>query len=316
MNKFFQNIIIILSLVVFIFFFDNKPTYCDTLKFVQLSDVHYTTTRDNTSYKLLASSKPLLEDAINQINCLNGLDFVMITGDLIDNPNEPALRDSVSIVNKLRYPWYFAFGNHDTTTSGNLTKKRFVEVLRETNKCYKFENAFYSFEPKRCYRVIVLDGAKNRGISSNGRITEEQLKFLDNELKAAKNKKEVALIFLHFPLEEPFPSTHHRIINASEMQAVIDKYHFPIAIFTGHYHTTKIIRKDNVLHVSSPSLASYPNAFRLITVRSDRNKVTFTFKYMETSLKDLQTKARIMTLGSSSYYGEETDRDTTVTIDK
>lgn len=316
MSKFFQNIIIILSLVVFIIFFDNKPTLCDTLEFVQLSDVHYSTKRNDTTYKLLSSSKDLLQDAVTQINGINKVDFVMITGDLIDSPDEESLRDVLKIVDKIKYPWYFAFGNHDTTTSGNLTKKRYLEVLKNNNSGFQFEKGYYSFEPKKAYRVIVLDGAKNRGISSNGRIPEEQVKFLDKELSIAKEKKELPLIFLHFPLVEPFPSIHHRIINAEEFQSVLDKYTLPMAIFTGHYHTTKIIQKGNILHVSSPSLASYPNSFRCVSIKNERKKVIFNFKFYETSLTELQTKARLMTLGSASYYGRDEDRNATIILDK
>ena len=37
---------------------------------------------------------------------------------------------------------------------------------------------------------------------------------------------------------------------------------------------------------------------------------------METNLKDLQAKTRILTLGGARYYGKQSDRDTTIVIDK
>ena len=42
----------------------------------------------------------------------------------------------------------------------------------------------------------------------------------------------------------------------------------------------------------------------------------FNFKFMETNLKDLQSKTRILTLGGARYYGKEKDRNTTITIEK
>ena len=46
------------------------------LNFVQISDTHISDSED-TSYKVLSSSKALLEDAIKQVNGLKHVDFVM-----------------------------------------------------------------------------------------------------------------------------------------------------------------------------------------------------------------------------------------------
>lgn len=309
-----SNLIVAFALAVFIFLFHNLPSNSVTLKFVQLSDIHYSKTRNDTSFKMLSDSKNLLQDAISQINKLNNVDFVMVTGDGIDSPSKNDAKELFSMLNEMKFPWYFSLGNHDTTTSGYLKKDKFVELLKESNQSYVFDEAYYSFVPKKGFKVIVIDGAKNRGISMNGNIPEEQLKWLDEELK--NSKKDVVLIFLHFPLLEPFPSSHHRILNADEFYAVLDKYKNPIALFTGHYHTTKITKSGNILHVSSPALVTYPNAFRVVSVTNYRKKVIFDFYFYETGLKKVQEKARLMTFGSSSYSGRDSDRTTTVVIDK
>lgn len=314
MKNFFHNLIVALALAVFIFFFHSQPSRSNTLKFVQLSDVHYSTVRKDTSYKLLSQSKKLLLDAVAQINKLNDVNFVMETGDLIDQPTECSAIDAFSIMNTIKYPWYYAVGNHDTSPGGYLDKERFVELLREYNPAFTFDKLYYSFAPKKGFKVIVLDGAPDKGITSNGYIPEEELNWLDCELQ--DSKKDVVLIFLHFPLLEPFPSAHHRILNSDEFYKVLNKYKNPIAIFAGHYHTTKITKVNNIIHVASPSLVTYPNSFRVVSVTNYRDKAIFDFYFYETQLKELQTKARLMTFGSSSYYGKEEDRTTTVIIDK
>lgn len=314
MKKFFHNLIIIACLAVFIWLYPQEASVSSTLKFVQLSDIHFSITRQNNGYKMLADSKNLLEDAISQINNINGLDFVMITGDGIDEPSVKSAREFFPLINALKYKWFYSLGNHDTTTSGTLTKDYFISLLKEYNQNFTFDRMYYSFKPKDGFKVIVLDGAKNKGISSNGNITDEELIWLDNELK--KTKSEAVLIFMHFPLYEPFPSIHHKILNADELYSVLNKYKFPIAIFTGHYHTAKIALKDNILHVSTPALATYPNSFRLISVTNQKNKIIYKFDFIETNLTEVQNQARLMTLGSSIYYGEEKDRNTTVIMDK
>ena len=89
-----------------------------------------------------------------------------------------------------------------------------------------------------------------------------------------------------------------------------------MAIFSGHYHATKIYKEGNILHVSTPSLATYPNAFRIVTVNNLKNKVVFTFDFRETNLKEVQKKAKMLTFSSSTLAGEESDQNTIVVLDK
>ena len=159
-----------------------------------------------------------------------------------------------------------------------------------------------------------MDGARNECISSNGLIPEEELCWLDEILK--DSKKDTVLIFIHYPLLPPFESKYHKILNDKEFKKVLEKYNMPIAIFSGHYHTTKIKKRGNILHVSSPSLFWYPNAFRIVTVENKRKQVIFKFDFHETNLKDFQTKTKIMTLGGAKYYGKPEDRNTTIIMER
>ena len=314
MNKLLKDCLYILFVVTVLFFFSDQPSFSRTLKFAQVSDIHFSTVREDNGYKLLSKTKPLLEDAICKINKEKGLSFVMITGDGIDRPNKQSIDALTDVLNTLDYPWYYVIGNHDTTTDGYLNKKNIVKILQEKNQNYIFNSTYYTFKPKAGYRLIALDGAKNKGISSNGILPEEELLWLDDILQKSKN--DVVLIFIHFPLITPFDSKNHEILNADEFKSVLKKYKMPIIIFSGHYHAAKITKRGNILHVSTPSLAGYPNAFRIIEIDNKRKKVICNFKFMETGLKDLQAKTKILTLGGAIYYGKEKDRNTTITIEK
>lgn len=317
MKKLLKDCLYILFIVTLLFFISDQPSFSlsRSLKFAQISDIHYSLVREDTSYKLLSKTKPLLEDAIEQVNSRNDLDFVMITGDGIDKPNKESICALSDDLNKLKYPWYYVLGNHDTTTDGYLTKTNIVKILNEKNPDYTFDLPYYAFQPKKGFKVIVLDGAKNKGISSNGILPAEELNWLDGQLEKTKNN-EVVLIFIHFPLVTPYESKHHEILNAAEFKAVLDKYKMPIAIFSGHYHMTKITKRGNVLHVSTPALAGYPNAFRIVEVTNKSKEAVFNIELVETGLKDLQAKTKIMTLGGSLYYGRPQDRNATITITK
>lgn len=278
-----------------------------TLKFAQISDNHFLADGANTTFKMIAESPRLLDDAISQINATPNIDFVMFTGDLVDKPFEKELHAVLPYLEKINAPWYFAFGNHDVCIGGYLTKKVYFDILREVNPNFNYGRPYYSFVPKKGYKVIVLDSIIDTELTAKGYIYPEQLKWLDEEL--AKSQKDVVLIFMHVPLVEPFPSPNHKMKNGGEVMATIEKYKNPIGVFTGHYHAAKIVQKGNVIYSMAPALISYPNAFRIVNITEKRNKVIFDFQFKETRLTNVQKLAKIMVFHSTLYSGEEKDRN-------
>ena len=311
MKKILSNIVIFALAVIFASNLEALSLH-DSLKFAHISDSHLTLTRKDTSFKALSKSQAILEDAILQINETKGLDFVIQTGDTIDHPNESDIMLYMSMMNNLRYPWYVAFGNHDLSVSGNIDREKYLQLLNSHNKNFNFTQSYYSFKPKRGYKVIILDAVDNSKITGNGIFPQEELEWLDKELKSAK--KDTVLIFLHHPIVEPFSSPHHKILNTDEFYAVIDKYKNPIGIFTGHYHATKITQNGNVVHVATPALVTYPNAFRIVNVTNYRKKTIFDFYFKETKLKEVQMKSK--SIISLTCAGSEKDQTTTIVIDK
>lgn len=302
---------------IFVYFGVNALSYADTLKFAHVSDVHFSDKSVDTSYKLLSHSKELLRDVVVQINQSPNIDFVIETGDLVDKPRKDFLEIAVNEMNRLKSPWYFAFGNHDAAIGTSFKKEKYFEYLKNHNKSMKnFDKFYYSLVPKKGYRVIILDASVDYKVTATGEITKEQLEWLDIELKNAQEKNELPLIFLHHPLQEPFPSYNHRIVNTQEFKEILSHYTMPMAIFSGHYHATKIYKENNILHVSTPSLVTYPNAFRIVSIANLKNKVVFTFDFRETNLKELQKKAKLMTFSSNTLKGEQSDQNTIVILDK
>ena len=304
---------------VFVYFGVGALSYADTLRFAHISDVHISDKTVDTSFKLLSHSEELFEDEIKQINGISNLDFVIMTGDLADKPQKPLLSKACDIMNRVKYPWYFTFGNHDAAVGSSFKKNEYFKYILNHNKAMKKiapENFYYSFVPKKGYRLIALDATIDTKITGNGIISKEQLDWLDNELKEATIHNELPIMFLHHPVREPMSSYHHRLINAKEVYEVLNRHDIPMAIFSGHYHTTKIIKENNILHVSTPSLVSYPNAFRVVTVNNMKTKVVFNFEFKETNYKDLQKKAKLLAFSSPILIGEESDRNTIVILEK
>jgi 3',5'-cyclic AMP phosphodiesterase CpdA len=288
-----------------------------SLKFVQLSDTHISD-RESTPYKLLKQSNLLLTSAVKQINSINGVDFVVFTGDMVDEPTEAYYNDFFTALTELKYPVIMAFGNHDTLSYSKdktyLTKEEALALVKKYNPNYPFGKTYYAFNPKPDYHIIVLDLSIPDAKTANGEISQEQLAFLEDELE--KNKNNVVLIFQHFPVLEPFESEHHKVINADKYFEVIRKYKNPIVIFSGHYHTTKIIREDNIIHVSSPALVTYPNAFRLVNITNYKDRAIFDFYFYETDLKELQAQSKASTISFATFLGKEKDQECSITIYK
>ena len=84
-----------------------------------------------------------------------------------------------------------------------MTKDEVLSTVQKYNKNYTFNDTYYAISPKTDYRIIVLDSTIKEN-TSQGELSAEQLKFLDDEL--AQNQDKIVVIALHHPPVEPFVS--------------------------------------------------------------------------------------------------------------
>ena len=104
--------------------------------------------------------------------------------------------------------------------------------------------------------------------------------------------------------------------NEYDLQRMLKGFNNVIVVLQGHYHCTKAIQKENVVYISSPSLVTFPNAFRVININSNKNRVMIDVFLKETNLKEIQTRSRMRVLSSNLLYGDENDRNTSFEIKK
>ncbi len=279
----------------------------NNLRVAQVSDAHFSSFEENTSYKFLKKSPELLDDVIFQINTSGPYDFVMFTGDLVNKPKVSELEKFISHANNLIYPWYAIDGNHDISIDGPLTKRKFLETLAANNDNMQQENIYYAFTPKKGFRVICLDSIIDYKLTSNGEISNEEFIWLTQELE--KHAKDTVIVCSHVPIIEPFSSPNHKMQNEYEVRKLLKTHKNPLIVLQGHYHTTKIIQDDNMLVIACPSLVTYPNAFRVININSNKQRTMVDVYLKETNLKDIQSRSKLRLMGTERLYGEESDRN-------
>ncbi len=279
----------------------------NNLRIAQISDAHFSSFEKNTSYKFLEKSGDLLDDAITQVNTSGAYDFVIFTGDLINKPKVSELQKFLNHTDNLIYPWYAIDGNHDISIDGELNKNKFREILANNNDRMNQRNMYYAFTPKKGYRVICLDSIIDYKITTNGEIPNDEFIWLKEELD--KYSKDTIIICTHVPILEPFPSANHRMENEYELKRLLKTQKTPIIVLQGHYHGARLMQDKNVLYISCPSLVTFPNAFRVININTNKDKIKVDVFLKETGLKDIQTRAKIRVMGTQMLYGEESDRN-------
>ena len=279
----------------------------NNLRIAQVSDAHFSSFEENTSYKFLKKSGELLDDVIFQINTSGPYDFVMFTGDLVNYPKISELQKFTSHVNNLMYPWYAIAGNHDISIDGPLTKDKFMATLAQANDNMNQKHIYYAFTPKKGFRVICLDSIIDYKLTANGEISNEEFMWLKEELD--EHPKDTIIVCTHVPIIEPYSSSNHKMLNEYEVRKLLKTHKNPLIVLQGHYHAVKIKQDDNMLVITSPSLVTYPNAFRVININSNKNRTLVDVYLKETNLKDIQPRSKLRLMGTEKLYGEECDRN-------
>lgn len=262
----------------------------DTLiKFVALSDVQLTFRNQDNSRRLFKDSEKLFDDAINQINQLKDISFIIVTGDMVDSASESDMIKFIQQADKLKFPWYPVLGNHDVAVGKGLVKKRLIQLFNEKSKGMKNGKTYYSFSPNSQVLVIVLDGTTDQQVTCHGNFDKTQLNWLKQQLDSNKNK--LVIIASHYAILPPVKSATHYILEPSRTQLynLINQYSNVALVLSGHYHYSLITKNNHKLYVCNPPIIEYPNAFRIITVKENGD---VQFQWKETTLKALQKKSK------------------------
>lgn len=242
-------------LILLVFLLGENSTFAKDIKFVQVTDTHYAL---NNKF-----SQEVLEEAVEQINEIEDVSFVIFTGDNINRPKREDLVSFVKTINKLEAPYYLAFGDHDVYKAGGLSKETYIKIVKTYNWFYRPTKPNYVIK-KNGFVFIVLDGAKEIIPGAIGYYKDNTITWLDKQL--TKYEKRPVVILQHFPLVPPKELKSHRVYQPEQYQEVLDKHKNVIAIVSGHYHMNGEKMENGIYHISTPALLKSPNYFKVIEI--------------------------------------------------
>ncbi|HQZ29718.1 MAG: metallophosphoesterase [Verrucomicrobiales bacterium] len=196
--------------------------------------------------------------AVKQINELQA-DFVVICGDLVNNPDEKSFGDFQAIRAKFTLPCYCAPGNHDV---GNVPTKASLATYRET-----IGKDYYSLEHKG-YTIVVANTQLWKAPLEGE--SEKHDVWFQQTLEEAKAKNSPIFVVVHYPLflkdiEEEEVYSNLPIEKRKEIFALCKK-NGVVAFLAGHTHRQISNEKEGILFVNgettSKNFDKRPMGFR------------------------------------------------------
>ena len=179
-----------------------------------------------------------LRRTVADINSQQGIDFVVITGDITELGKESELELARRILDSLKIPYYIIPGNHDTgwSESGGLGFTR------------RFGNDKFFF---RHHGVIFIACASGPYVRmSDGHVPRSALNWMKEELK--KIHPDEPIVFLnHYPLD-PGMDNWYEVIDLLKTKNTI-------LALCGHGHHNRMVQAEDIPSVMGRSnLRTHP----------------------------------------------------------
>lgn len=307
-----------LTIILFLFTFKYPAISKESktiLHFVHITDTHVHFKYIQNNAKLYGSSQKLLSNLVKQINKMDDLDFVLATGDLVDQSREELFDKFIEITMSLNSPLYVTLGNHDVGVNTRPRKKGIIKKFYASSNKTNFPHLlpYYSFTPNEDTAVICLDTTTEKVVTALGLINDEQLNWLKEELEKYKDK--IILIAIHTSPVEPIKIRSHFFLrpDKKELFDIINNYKNVVAIFAGDYELSKIKKYKKKYYITSPSIVKYPFAYReiIVTRKSNkrRNKYYMELKWHTIYAPELEKIGKENLNGWENLIGKKRDRE-------
>ncbi len=247
--------------------------------FAQISDIHISA--EGNHYDVMGEhAAGFLQRIVGQINQMETLDFVLISGDLVDNATQVEFDEFREIIQTLDKPYYCIPGNHDRRLADQTEGWTRHDFARHFNPQY-LNRPQASNQQAAYWSLPATDNVQLIGLSSvvdedwNGVIDESQLSWLDVELDHHTDK--CVILTVHHPLHKLSPIddiprwSNFVCDNGAEVLAVLNRHPQVKLVLTGHHHLTKADQMNGRLHLACPAVGLYPCAYRTLRMIDQGN---------------------------------------------
>ncbi|MCX8104947.1 MAG: PQQ-binding-like beta-propeller repeat protein [Ignavibacterium album] len=231
MKKFFVLVLLLFT-----------PLYSQQFRFAWLTDIHigYPTAEED------------LITSVNDINSLDEIDFIIVSGDITATGTLQELSKAKSILDKLKKPYYIIPGNHDTKWSESGCTD-FIKL---------WGNDRFTFEYKNYLFVGLHQGPRMR--MADGHFAPEDLRWFDSLFKTKSDSIKQLIFITHYPLDES-------IANWYEMTDRLKSLNTKL-VLCGHGHQNKPVLFEGIKGVMGRSNLSSNNdngAYNIVEFQDD-----------------------------------------------
>jgi 3',5'-cyclic AMP phosphodiesterase CpdA len=304
------------AIFLLVFSFFNTSLAFDKVKFVAISDPHISIPQQkgvSDGYKLGLKTVMLTESAIDEINKIPDLKFVLVAGDLTQDAEPWNIDELRRILDGLKVPYYVVLGNHDLSLVPHEKKDQPMSLSK-----YTVSGAFigpsggmvpgmtyYAHEVAKDLVLIGLDTSRAQVFvpeanlnDYGGRIDAGQMRWLAAVLK--KNQNKTIIVLTHHslvPWHEADKTNYNNwrwfwMDNAEEVRALLKKYGVKV-VFSGHRHiSTRYQDVDNLYHFVTPPISTYPMRYTVYEM---------TPKGLKYEVKDVPAPSEVWELARKNF---------------
>ena len=250
------------------------PDYTDTLKIMQITDIHisiadenesdlmqysehmqkaYTAPRKHYSQETYKTTFEFLDDILLKAKQEN-IDLLLLTGDIVNFPSAVSVNYVYDRLMKTGIPWLYISGNHDwhyEGMPGSLDSLRETWINKSLLPLYRGHNPLFYSEIINGFKFIGIDNSTNI-------VTDDQIQFLKDQLTG----NEPIILISHIPYDLNSGASQPGMTPLIDV--ILSNTGKIIAILAGHTHNTSYFFKGNLCQYTS--IASFQGASFILNI--------------------------------------------------